>query len=553
MGNDNSVTNSQLINPTTHNSSFYVKGTHAKKGDLLGFNTVKESEQFSYSQKLNRGTTVVGNRKAPKLQDNEIVFIERDSDRELSQPFGPADDSKVADSEIVMSNRNKFCTIEDYRINSASQSKENQFKQSIQNTNTSQYLKSSVADLLGKVNQMQHLNLNERKPSILKVIPEYHHSFMEDPETNQIIKKPLQELGESRIKLIKNKPQKGLSSKGSMKNLRGSLLQEKENTESDSKAQLEKIGVIISDPTLSSIISNRLSIEEIREKHNNTIEFDMRELKIQENEVRTNSSTDSIKDDNISTISEISLGNQSFISKTSLAQSNQIVQSSSNFQVDLLRKNYICMLIQNKIWVPGAKKASFNSIVIFDWDDTLMCTSFLTPHGVFEEDVELSDEDLELIAKLEFCVLRLLTMCFDALADVYIITNSQEGWIEYSANRFLPSISKLLSKIKVISARAQFENIFPNDSKRWKIEAYLSIRSRYPDVSTNLINMGDSLYDLEAGGFLAKQFKECYLKSVKFRECPTIAEMIKQLNLIINQFSLVFKSVKNMSIRVEKK
>lgn len=544
MGNNNSSAGeNQIVNPVTHNSSFYVKGSNAKKAELLGFAS-RDTEQFSFSQKINRGATVLYKNKGPsKVVNDQVEFIERESNQVIDIKNDP---------DIVMSNRNKFNTIEDYRVDTKSMSNHNKFgKQSMISTKGNEFLKNSVAELLGKVNQVQKTSLND---SHIKYKNDLNSSFVENELeiSSQEIYQSFSDLKDKHIKIKKNKRQL-ISSKGSMKNLRGSLLHEQQCSEDIKKSQLDRIGVIISDPNLNNIISNRLSVEEIEERHNHTIEFDNRKVIRREDEVRTSSSTDSIKEDNISTISKISIGNQSFISQAASVSNgtNSRIYSGSN--VDILRKNYICTLIQNKIWVPGTKKNSFNSIIIFDWDDTLMCTSFLTPHGVFEEDVELSDDDHESIAKLEFCVLRLLTMCIDSMADIYIITNSQEGWIEYSTERFLPSIKKLLPKIKIISARAQYEKVFPNDSKRWKIEAYLSIRSRYQDVSTNLINMGDSLYDLEAGSFLAKQFKECYLKSVKFRECPTILEMIKQLNLIISQFNLVFKTVKNLSIRVEKK
>jgi hypothetical protein len=35
----------------------------------------------------------------------------------------------------------------------------------------------------------------------------------------------------------------------------------------------------------------------------------------------------------------------------------------------------------------------------------------------------------------------------------YIITNAGEGWVEYSAKKFLPSLVQILNKIEIISAR----------------------------------------------------------------------------------------------------
>jgi len=48
-----------------------------------------------------------------------------------------------------------------------------------------------------------------------------------------------------------------------------------------------------------------------------------------------------------------------------------------------IRRSYIAKLIYKKIWQPTKKEKDHNTLIIFDWDDTLLCTSFLTPNGVF--------------------------------------------------------------------------------------------------------------------------------------------------------------------------
>ena len=88
------------------------------------------------------------------------------------------------------------------------------------------------------------------------------------------------------------------------------------------------------------------------------------------------------------------------------------------------------------------KEKTHNSLIIFDWDNTLLPTSFLTPHGVY--DLNLSEKDKEKLAKIEFNVLRLLSIAIEK-GNVYIITNAGPGWMEYSAERYYPSIVKLLS------------------------------------------------------------------------------------------------------------
>jgi hypothetical protein len=218
-----------------------------------------------------------------------------------------------------------------------------------------------------------------------------------------------------------------------------------------------------------------------------------------------------------------------------------------------LRRAYIAKLIYKNVWSPNKIEKDHNTLIIFDWDDTLLCTSFLTPNGIFNEEIQLSDKEFEKIAKLEFAVLRLLTLAVDK-GDTYIITNAAPGWVEYSVERFYPSVKKLLDKVTIVSARGDFESIYPGDSRMWKIQAFLKMQHQHnPNLVTNMICLGDSFIEMEAAHILASKFQQAYIKTIKFREGPKPEELNKQLLLIADQFSAIFSAVKNLTIRVEKK
>ncbi len=235
--------------------------------------------------------------------------------------------------------------------------------------------------------------------------------------------------------------------------------------------------------------------------------------------------------------------------------------NSSTFDYELnfyrngndIRQSYISKLITKKVWNPNMKPKQHNSLIIFDWDDTLLPTSFLTPGGVFNEDIILSESDQDKLLKLEQSVLTLLNETVEK-GNVYIITNAGKGWVEYSAKRFYPSIVEQLSKIKIISARGEYEKIYPGNSRQWKIQAFLNLLNDV-DVKlvTNIICIGDSLFEMEAGRILASKFTEAFIKTIKFREAPKLDELIKQLKLVCIQFGAIYSSIKNLTIRVEKK
>jgi hypothetical protein len=249
----------------------------------------------------------------------------------------------------------------------------------------------------------------------------------------------------------------------------------------------------------------------------------------------------------------ISISNNAYIKQGS--------NSSSDFELkyvkkdgDDLRRSYMTKLIYKQIWVPTVKEKDHNTLIIFDWDDTLLCTSFLTPHGVFSDDIIISKQDIERIRKLEKTVYTVLNAAIEK-GDTFIVTNAAPGWVEYSAQRFYPDVyTHLLHKVTIVSARGEYEKKYPGDMRQWKIKAFLEmLKSLNSNLVTNLICMGDSVIEMEAAHILASKFTQAFIKTVKFRESPKPEELNKQLNLVVQQFPTIFSSVKNLTIRVEKK
>jgi hypothetical protein len=218
-----------------------------------------------------------------------------------------------------------------------------------------------------------------------------------------------------------------------------------------------------------------------------------------------------------------------------------------------IRNSYIQRLVTKALFLPNNKPKSHNSLIIFDWDDTLLPTTFLTQGGAYNENMILTDSEKKKFEKLENSALNLLNIAISK-GDVYIITNAGLGWVEFSAKKYYPKIYEILPKIKIISARCQWENVFPNDTKKWKIQTFLSLQKELnTKLVTNIICLGDSLYEMEAGRILANCFTEAFVKTIKFKEGPKLEELYKQLMLVNNQFTSICSAVKSLTIRVEKK
>ena len=194
-----------------------------------------------------------------------------------------------------------------------------------------------------------------------------------------------------------------------------------------------------------------------------------------------------------------------------------------------------------------------NRIFIFDWDDTLLCTTVLSPGGYFDDSRVILPGKLKKIKHLESLVQKLLTNATEK-GDTYIITNSEQGWVEYSCKRFFPNVYNLLSKIKIISARALYDKKYPNNYKTWKNMAFNDIIKNYDlSLPSNIICMGDSTYEMEAAHGLANKFKDGYIKAIKFKELPKVDELISQLNLILDKFDFIYSACKNWTITIDKK
>lgn len=138
-------------------------------------------------------------------------------------------------------------------------------------------------------------------------------------------------------------------------------------------------------------------------------------------------------------------------------------------------------------------------MIIFDWDDTLLCTSFLNTHRV-EHPSQLHQETAIKIKDLDARVARLISTALE-LANVHIVTNSVQGWVQFTARSFLPQTYKVIEafKVGIVSARARYEETYPGSPQKWKTESFRELL-RTVDKRTvlNLVSIGDSKFEMEA-------------------------------------------------------
>ena len=76
--------------------------------------------------------------------------------------------------------------------------------------------------------------------------------------------------------------------------------------------------------------------------------------------------------------------------------------------------NYLYRLMKDKIWLPTMKRKTHQSsktivtiVIIFDYDDTLFCTSYVAPTGVTTDEKKPEPFVLEILKRISKLVVFL--------------------------------------------------------------------------------------------------------------------------------------------------
>lgn len=214
---------------------------------------------------------------------------------------------------------------------------------------------------------------------------------------------------------------------------------------------------------------------------------------------------------------------------------------SHDFRLPLLQK-----LSYHRVWVPPAqRKPRHQTVIIFDWDDTLLCTSSLHING--------HEEAMPFLPGIQNAARHLLEMA-GRMGQVFIITNAMHGWVEHSAAKYLPGLLPVLRDVRIISARGKYEADYPNDAGQWKIHAFMEVkRGIDSEAVANLVSVGDSCYEMDAADALGKAFEQARTKTIKLREVPSPKDLLKQLELVTQKFEQIVESGRDLRIALERR
>jgi len=141
-----------------------------------------------------------------------------------------------------------------------------------------------------------------------------------------------------------------------------------------------------------------------------------------------------------------------------------------------------------------------------------------------------------------------------SIGETLIVTNGVSTWVQDSCRRFLPGLLPTIAKLPVISARSLFEKRYPGDPYMWKCAAFrqllLDQGQTYED-GLNLVALGDQRPEIEAAQGIGKSLGgHTRVKTVKFKEAPSVRELVGQLLKVEGELHHIIDAQDNCTLSI---
>lgn len=185
------------------------------------------------------------------------------------------------------------------------------------------------------------------------------------------------------------------------------------------------------------------------------------------------------------------------------------------------------------------------TIFIIDWDDTLMCTTFIS-HKISG----LSDDEQGIVSNLGKVVSNFLKEC-SKYGKIIIMTNSSKEWIKTTTKDYLKINHESFDNITIISTRDRYlkKGI---EKKKWKELALDDLIAKYKENIENLICVSDSEKDIDVFKNLSKKNNEINISTIKFKTKPSPLVLIKEIKYLNEMMNEVIGKNKNYYLIKEK-
>ncbi|KAF4659129.1 hypothetical protein FOZ61_002459 [Perkinsus olseni] len=192
---------------------------------------------------------------------------------------------------------------------------------------------------------------------------------------------------------------------------------------------------------------------------------------------------------------------------------------------------------------PPSTPARAQTLVIFDWDDTICPTTWAKVNGLNVCDPFVPEQFIDPLAELAEMAAKMIRVAA-SLGKVVIVTNAQDGWFELSCRKWLPSLEPLFQNlaVQICSARSAFEHRGIKSPAGWKAHAFRDIidgqRCATP-IS------GVDLQLVEEPSSAAVNFWNSSamhrMKSVKFLLKPDLTQLGNEIQLLTDSLEHIVK------------
>jgi len=197
-----------------------------------------------------------------------------------------------------------------------------------------------------------------------------------------------------------------------------------------------------------------------------------------------------------------------------------------------------------------------DTILLFDWDDTVLPSTWISEQGLRLDTSVISEEQQVTLQRLADSAGRTLEAA-KRYGKVLLVTNAEDGWIEMSCQKFLPSLWQRIEGVKRLSARSTYEQKGVLSPFEWKYLAFESeigafCRERSPEACDerrkNIISFGDSAHEREALIRVTENLQKCCTKSMKFVERPDVEQLLREHELISGCFRYIVNHDGNLDL-----
>jgi len=215
-------------------------------------------------------------------------------------------------------------------------------------------------------------------------------------------------------------------------------------------------------------------------------------------------------------------------------------------------------------------------ITFLDYDNTILCSYYLQKQGFKfstlsdNKNVEKIQQELSALSDKLIDMIKIIKKH----SKLFIVTNAETGWAEYTLEKLLPNVFKEIDGIvDIVSARTKYEPEFPDNPVMWKKSVMMDIISdveneafctiveeadEYLDdqeflrliSKSTVMSIGDSLDERLALLECGKKRPDLLLKSLKLIDNPTCIQLTSEIDAISSSLAEIYASQNTVDLQL---